>query len=83
MLPAAEPDQYRLDIELIRSSPLFDSAWYLNCYPDVACSGADPAKHYATYGGFEGRDPGPAFQSAYYFATNPDVRRAGVNPLVH
>ena len=83
MLPAAEPDQYRVDIALIRSSPLFDPAWYLNCYPDVACSGADPAKHYATYGGFEGRDPGPAFQSAYYFATNPDVRRAGVNPLVH
>lgn len=71
------------DIPLVRASPLFDAAWYLSQYSDVASAGIDPAEHYVTRGGFEGRDPGPAFHSAYYLAANPDVRRAGINPLAH
>jgi hypothetical protein len=36
---------------------LFDSAWYLEKYPDVKSAGVDPAEHYVRYGAREGRLP--------------------------
>jgi hypothetical protein len=71
------------DLELIRASELFDPAWYLATYPDVASSGQDPYVHYFVYGGKEGRHPGPRFDSHHYLLENPDIERAGLNPLVH
>ncbi len=63
--------------------PLFDAAWYLKEYPDVAAAGVDPYWHYMTYGWKEGRNPSPYFNTNYYLNQNPDVAAAGVNPLTH
>jgi hypothetical protein len=71
------------DVSTLMSSPLFDAAFYLAQYPDVAAAGTDPAVHYVRYGAAEGRDPGPAFSTAGYQASNPDVAAAGANPLLH
>jgi len=70
-------------IELIEGCKLFDAAWYLRTYPDVAEGGEWPALHYLHHGGSEGRWAGPRFDSGFYLARYPDVRDSGVNPLVH
>lgn len=64
----------------LRHTPLFDAAWYLQSYPDVAASGADPATHYLTYGAAEGRDPGPLFSTSGYRLQGWQGRG---NPLLH
>jgi ubiquinone/menaquinone biosynthesis C-methylase UbiE len=71
------------DAATILLSPFFDASWYLDQYPDVACSDIEPARHYADFGGKEGRQPGPLFDCPWYLEQNPDVSAAGINPLVH
>jgi hypothetical protein len=71
------------DLALIRTSELFNKAWYLANNPDVAQLNMDPALHYLRHGGFEGRDPSPYFYSNGYLDSYPDVRAAGINPLLH
>lgn len=61
---------------------LFDHAFYLKTYPDVAKAGMDPVHHYLEYGFSEGRFPHPLFDTRYYLATYEDVRRSGVNPFL-
>ena len=68
---------------LVRRSQLFDPAWYLAEYPDVASSGLDPLRHFLSRGRREGRNPSAAFDTADYMKRYPDVARAGMNPLVH
>ncbi len=68
---------------LLRSSHLFEEAWYLAHNPDVAGAPMDPALHYLLYGGLEGRDPSPGFSSKWYLHAYPDVVASGVNPLLH
>ncbi len=68
---------------MIKQSGLFDEAWYLEQYPDVAQDGGDPKEHYVLYGAGEKRNPGPYFNTQWYLATYPDVGEAGVNPLLH
>jgi hypothetical protein len=68
---------------LVRASPLFDGAWYLSRYEDVAQAGLDPVEHFLAFGGVEARDPGPHFDSRAYLDANPDVAEAGANPLLH
>ncbi len=68
---------------VIGSSGLFDSAWYLETYPDVAARGVDPLRHYVRHGAREGRDPNRLFSSSWYLANNPDVAEARLNPLAH
>ena len=68
---------------VIRASGLFDTAWYLETYPDVAARKVDPVQHYIRYGAREGRDPNRLFSSSWYLASNPDVTEASLNPLVH
>ncbi len=68
---------------IIRTSGLFDSAWYLETYPDVAARKVDPLQHYLRYGAREGRDPNRLFSSSWYLASNADVTESGLNPLVH
>jgi hypothetical protein len=63
--------------------PLFDPAFYLRKYLDVAAAGVNPLCHYLKYGAAELRQPNPLFDPGFYVDRNPDVRRAGVNPLVH
>ncbi len=70
-------------VNLLRDSGLFDEAWYLAEYPDVAEAGIDPIQHYLRYGASEGRNPSSKFDTAFYLTTNPDIVQAEVNPLVH
>lgn len=75
--------ELRKKARLIEAAGLFDKAWYLSSYPDVASAGVDPVVHYLKYGASEGRDPSPAFDTLWYLETNPDVAQAGLNPLYH
>lgn len=72
-----------LDARRLRASPLFDTPWYRDTYPDVAMSGGDPARHYLRHGVADGRDPGPEFGTLAYLERYPDVAAAGQNPLLH
>jgi len=68
---------------ILTGSALFDAAWYLARYPDVAETGLDPALHYLKYGAALGRDPAPGFETRFYLETYPDIAASGANPLVH
>jgi hypothetical protein len=78
-----ERKKLQKQIDLLKLSGLFDEAWYLSAYPDVARDGMEPVKHYLSYGAAEGRNPSPSFNTHTYLAANPDVAAEGMNPLVH
>ncbi len=80
---AAARDKEAQQAERLRASPIFDGAWYLDQYGDVAAAGLDPALHYLRSGAAEMRDPGPFFSTAAYLAANSDVAEAQINPLLH
>lgn len=82
------PEMMRKDLQqgmclALQRSGVFDVAWYLEQYPDVAASGWDPVRHYVLHGAGEEREPAPWFSTKYYLATNPDVSKEGVNPFYH
>ena len=54
---------------------LFDPAWYLREYPDVAQAGGDPWEHYLKYG----KDKGIGFNSAHNFIKRKIHQRKKVN----
>ena len=56
----------------IAATGLFDPAWYLAHYKDVAAAGFDPLRHYAGPGRQEHRAPNPYFAPRWY------RRRAGI-----
>src|SRR5579862_6234313 len=62
---------------------LFDPAFYLRKYPDVAAAGIDPLRHYLEYGAAEGRKPRPLFDPAYYVLRCPEAGSRGEFPLLH
>lgn len=62
---------------------VFDAAWYLETYPDVALRRIDPVQHYFAHGVAEGRNPNRYFDTKDYLARNPDVEQAGINPFHH
>lgn len=68
---------------LVRKSGLFDPAFYLEQYPDVAAAGVDPLHHYLTKGFTYLRPPGPLFDRNYYLHQVPDLDETVANPLVH
>ena len=57
--PTAEERQ---QLELIRSSPLFDAAWYLRDYHDVVRSGDEPGLHFLRHPTRPIRAPGPGLR---------------------
>ena len=67
----------------IAASGLFDPAWYLRLYPDVAAAGVDPLLHYVTAGAAEGRFPGPGFDVTWYLGETPEAGAPGTNPILH
>src|SRR5271165_5014653 len=69
--------------DMIAKSQLFDAAWYLREYPEVAAAGWDPALHYALFGATEHRNPGPSFDARWYLDTYQDVAAAKMNPMLH
>jgi hypothetical protein len=60
--------------------PLFDSAYYLAAYPDVAAAGMDPYRHYLRFGIAEGRMPNAWFDTRYYLS---QVRGRPRDPTRH
>ena len=76
-------DEEQRELELIRSSPLFDAAWYLRHYHDVVRSGEEPGLHFLRHPDPSDPAPGPDFDTARYLDDHPDVLEEGVNPLVH
>ena len=70
-------------IARIAGSGLFDAAWYVATYPDVALLAIDPAEHYLRYGGGLLRDPGPDFNTRQYLSLHRGVDPTRVNPLLH
>ncbi len=62
---------------------LFDSAYYLARYPDIAAAGVDPLAHFLEFGARDKRSPHLLFDTAYYLTRYPDIAAARVNPLVH
>ena len=71
------------DHRIIASSGLFNQAYYLENYEDVAGSGVDPLEHYCNHGWKEQRNPNKEFNTHYYLGMNPDVAQAMVNPFAH
>ena len=57
---------------------VFDRAWYVMTYPDVARQGWDPATHYLAIGAAQGLKPHLLFDPAWYRARRP----AAGNPLL-
>jgi hypothetical protein len=57
---------------------VFDRAWYIITYPEVARQGWDPATHYLAIGGAQGLKPHLLFDPAWYQARRPTVG----NPLL-
>jgi len=82
ILPESPTPSEVAGLAKIRSSPLFDGAWYLRHYPDVAATGLSPALHYLRHGGPQRRDPGPNFDARGYAQAHPELPRRG-NPLLH
>jgi hypothetical protein len=70
-------------LALLRSSPLFDAAWYMTQYSDVARSGIDPAVHYLRQGAAERRRPSVYFDPEFYVGQKPGLVGSFENPLVH
>jgi glycosyltransferase involved in cell wall biosynthesis len=80
---AMEVDPDTRALRALKASGLFDEAFYLSRYADVAQAGGDALTHYYFRGGREGRDPNVLFDSAWYLSENADVRDTGANPLLH
>lgn len=69
--------------KLVRQSELFDAAWYLRQYEDVAESTIDPVRHFVIFGARELRNPSPVFDTNFYLRQFPDLDPAKINPLCH
>jgi hypothetical protein len=59
---------------LLQRRKLFDPAFYLERYPDVAAARMHPFAHYLLNGAAEGRKPNPWFDPDYYLARSPEAR---------
>jgi glycosyltransferase involved in cell wall biosynthesis len=62
---------------------LFDEAYYLERYPDVAASPFHPFRHYADVGWQEGRRPSAGFDGDAWRAREMPDAAAGLSPLMH
>jgi len=82
-LTSKEKKREKKQVRLIITADVFDQAWYLAEYPDVAEANIGPIEHYLRFGAAEGRNPSPQFDTVYYLATNLDISVAETNPLVH
>ena len=78
--PTAEEQR---ELELLRSSKLFDAAWYLRHYHDVVRSGEEPALHFLRHPTRPIRAPGPDFDTARYLDAHPELLADEANPLIH
>lgn len=70
-------------IEIVKTSPLFDKNYYLNRYPDVNPKKISPAKHYVKFGWKEGRDPSSTFTTNEYLLVYPELKQKNICPIFH
>jgi len=70
-------------IQALATTGLFDAAYYLATYPDIAQAGADPMEHFFDHGWKEGRRPNAFFDPLWYVDQHRDVAQTGLNPLFH
>lgn len=70
-------------LALLRSTPLFDAAWYMTQYSDVGRAGLDPALHYLRHGVTERRRPSVYFDPEFYVDQKPGFVGSSDNPLLH
>jgi SAM-dependent methyltransferase len=77
------PARRQRNIDLIRSSGLFDRDYYLSQNPHLDAAAADPVSHYVDHGAAQGLDPNPRFDTSFYLENNPDVVGSRMNPLAH
>lgn len=71
------------DYETIRKSGLFDPAFYLETYPEVAEQSIDPLLHYLEEGAAQGYTPHPDFDVAFYLRQCRERGEEPGNPLLH
>lgn len=67
----------------LEGTALFDTAWYLETYPDLAASKLTPLQHYVQYGCWEARNPSPEFNTLNYYLEHPEVAERGECALFH
>lgn len=79
----AETVEELRDIELLRTTDLFDPDWYCATYADVGQFRLDPYLHYVRYGVPQRRYPSSRFDVLRYESENPDVSSLQMNPVVH
>lgn len=70
-------------VRAVRQSGLFDRAYYLGRYPDVAESGLDPVVHFVRHGASEGRSPSRGFDPEGYAAATLGVPVDGIRRFLH
>ncbi len=66
-----------------KAPPIFDAAWYVSAYRDVAESNIDPWLHYRCFGAKEGRRANAFFDTQWYLQRYRDVGESEINPLMH
>jgi glycosyltransferase involved in cell wall biosynthesis len=69
-------------LRLVEASGLFDEAYYLAAYPDVAGADITPLQHFFGYGFKEGRRPNPYFEPVWYLGRYPEVLEQAIQPLL-
>ncbi len=84
MAPArqAATDVARAVLELAPSG-LFDAAWYLKQYGEIATPRGDLLVHFCNSGWPDHLWPSFHFQTDWYLANNPDVVELSIDPLLH
>ena len=75
--------QQKQQIEMIKSSRLFNPKWYLAQNPDVKAKKIGAVKHYVKYGWKEGRNPSQDFNACEYMKRYPEILRDKTNPIIH
>ncbi len=71
-----------IDCRLLIRFGLFDSAFYLEVYPDVCHAGLDPIHHFISHGRQERRKPHLLFDTHYYVEQMPVADRHML-PAIH
>jgi glycosyltransferase involved in cell wall biosynthesis len=77
------PDVIAEQVEVIKSSGLFDADYYLAMYPELKNIGLDPIRHYCGFGWFEGKNPSDDFDTVGYLEMYKDIAAANINPFWH
>ena len=82
-LSIGDSDNEARKIRDLAASGLFDEAYYLRSYPDIARANIAAFEHFFQFGHLEGRWPNLYFDPIWYATQNPEVQTQGQQPLLH